>query len=309
MLSLGMRKLQLIHLYFYVSEIYEKNLKYHHERFSNNQNRPDFTDIELITTYLFALGYEHCKTDKAAYNHILNYWHDWFPDLPTYQAYNRRLNDICSLYPEMLDILLKKYQTELDYELKDCFILTDSMPIITCSPKRKAKVALEMCNKGYNSTKDMYYNGVKLHGFAFHKKGTLPIGAIFMLSPANEHDLTAQRTMLQDMREQVVFADKAFYDKELDELFEKSGGSLMLPFKYNRGHSEDFKNRHGAANDLASRAVSKIRQPIESLFAWIIGKTDIQIASKVRSYKGLLKHVFGRIASAIFVRMAQKELI
>jgi hypothetical protein len=39
-----------------------------------------------------------------------------------------------------------------------------------------------------------------------------------------------------------------------------------------------------------------IRQPIESLFNWIIDKTDIQNASKVRSSKGLLVH--GKIISA-----------
>jgi len=53
-----------------------------------------------------------------------------------------------------------------------------------------------------------------------------------------------------------------------------------------------------AANDLFSRAVSKIRQPIESLFNWLIEKTEIQRASKVRSTKGLMVYVFGRLAAA-----------
>jgi len=34
------------------------------------------------------------------------------------------------------------------------------------------------------------------------------------------------------------------------------------------------------------------------LFNWLIEKTDIQTASKVRSTKGLLVHVFGKIAAA-----------
>jgi hypothetical protein len=53
-----------------------------------------------------------------------------------------------------------------------------------------------------------------------------------------------------------------------------------------------------AANDIYCRAVSRVRQPIESLFNWIIEKTDIHRASKVRSTKGLLVHVFSRIAAA-----------
>jgi hypothetical protein len=49
---------------------------------------------------------------------------------------------------------------------------------------------------------------------------------------------------------------------------------------------------------LFSKAVSSVRQPIESLFNWLIEKTNIQKASKVRSTKGLLTFVCGRIAAA-----------
>jgi hypothetical protein len=65
-----------------------------------------------------------------------------------------------------------------------------------------------------------------------------------------------------------------------------------------KGQSEAIKQRNKAADDLFSKAVSKVRQPIESLFNWLIVKTDIQRASKVRSTKGLLVHVFGKIAAA-----------
>jgi len=51
-----------------------------------------------------------------------------------------------------------------------------------------------------------------------------------------------------------------------------------------------------------SRAVSRVRQPIESLFNWIEEKAGIEMASKVRSSQGLLVHVFGRLAAAMFVR-------
>lgn len=47
-----------------------------------------------------------------------------------------------------------------------------------------------------------------------------------------------------------------------------------------------------------STVVSKIPQPIEALFNWLIEKTDIQRGSKVRSAKGLIVYAFGRIAAA-----------
>ena len=50
-----------------------------------------------------------------------------------------------------------------------------------------------------------------------------------------------------------------------------------------------------------SEAVSRVRQPIESLFNWIEEKTGIECASKVRSYQGLMVHVFGRFAAAMYL--------
>ena len=56
-----------------------------------------------------------------------------------------------------------------------------------------------------------------------------------------------------------------------------------------------------AADLWLSTAISQIRQPIESLFNWVQEKTGIQIASKVRSYQGLMVHVFGKLAAALFI--------
>ena len=73
---------------------------------------------------------------------------------------------------------------------------------------------------------------------------------------------------------------------------------MLTPVKGIKGQSEREKQFDKAANDLFSTAVSVVSQPIKSLFNWLIEKTDFQRASKVRSTKGLIVHVFGRIAAA-----------
>ena len=70
---------------------------------------------------------------------------------------------------------------------------------------------------------------------------------------------------------------------------------MLTPVK---GMCEVLKKFDRASNDLYSRALSRVRQPIESLFNWLIEKSDIQKASKVRSTKGLLVHAYGRLAVA-----------
>ena len=173
------------------------------------------------------------------------------------------------------------------------------MPIITCSGKRKAKVARELCDKAFNSTKAMWYHGIKLHSINRLCRGELPRPDALLMSAASEHDLNANRELLQTYADKNVFLDKAFTDKELEAYFEEKGGALMLPIKYHRGHTEAYRQRHEAADNLYSTAVSKVRQPIESFFNWLIERTGIQRASKVRSTKGLLVHTFGKFAAAM----------
>ncbi len=66
---------------------------------------------------------------------------------------------------------------------------------------------------------------------------------------------------------------------------------------------EVIRQRLKAADDSFSTAVSKVRQPVETIFNWLIEEVDIQKASKVRSTKGLMVHAFGRLAAA-FITLA-----
>ena len=52
------KKVKLISIYMYISELYESELQYTCQRFSNNSS-PEFTDVELMTVYLFVV----CEQD------------------------------------------------------------------------------------------------------------------------------------------------------------------------------------------------------------------------------------------------------
>ena len=67
---------------------------------------------------------------------------------------------------------------------------------------------------------------------------------------------------------------------------------MLTPIKAIKGQCEEFKLRDRAFNDLFSKAVSKVRQPIESFFNWLNKKITIQRALKVRSTNGLLVRIF-----------------
>jgi len=291
-----MHYLKLIALYYYISECYNTELCWHCQRFSNN-NQPAFTDVELLTIYIFCITEEEKFKVKSIYNYAQKHLKSWFPDLPSYQAFNRRLNRLSAVFPALVRCFLR------DIDQTGSFLnisLLDSMPIITCSGKRAGKVARQLTDKGYCSTKKLHYYGVKLHGMAFHRPGKLPLPEFFMLTQASEHDLNAFRQILLQLLDRAFFADKAYSNQELNqELQQENDSFIYTPVKLVKGESQHIRQFKLAADQLFSAEVSRVRQPIESLFNWLIEKTDIQRASKVRSLQGLIVHVFGKIAAAI----------
>jgi hypothetical protein len=103
---------------------------------------------------------------------------------------------------------------------------------------------------------------------------------------------------LKDISEDIhltpVYADKAYIDEALSQLLDQQGSSLNTLVKKEKGQEELL-----LFQSALSTIVSQVRQPIESLFNWIHEKTGIQVAPKVRSFRGLMVHVFGKIAAAM----------
>jgi len=249
-----------------------------------------------MTVYLFCINQEQRTTVKQIYQFADEYLRSWFPKLPSYAAFNNRINRLSEAFRLLTESLLSDYQPNGCSSEQS---LLDSLPIITCSGKRIGKVAQELTEKGYCSTKSMYYYGMKLHALGFRRQNHLPFPEQLLLTSASENDLNVFRNAWSNIENRSFFGDKIYHNTEFFEnLYTTQNICMLTPVKAIKGQSEWEKQNDRAANDLFSKAVSKIRQPIEGLFNWLIEKTDIQRASKVRSTKGLLVHVFGKLAAA-----------
>ena len=190
----------------------------------------------------------------------------------------------------------------VSFKPEDCDAMTflvDSMPIVTCKWKnREGKVAKEITSKGYCSTKNMYYYGMKLHVVGHRRKKTLPFPEIIALTDASENDLTVfKRECMPYLQGKTIFGDKIYND--LSYFNDDCTTTMLTPFKQVKGEAEIIRQREKAARDLFSTAVSNVRQPIEAFFNWLNEKTEIQRASKVRATKGLLVHIFGLLHYSI----------
>jgi len=289
---------KLIAIYLHICHLYDTELKFYCQRFSNN-SQPEFTDQEIMTIYLFVGHEQRYFHVNEIYSFAKDYLLSWFPKLPSYQTFNYRLNLLTGAFQALANKLIDSFKPE---DCSDLFSIVDSMPIITCGGKnRKGKVATEITNKGYCSTKNMFYYGCKIHTLACLRTGTIPFPESIMVTPAEDNDLTVFKQSWGDfIQSKVILGDKIYSDKEYfnSGKRQKQDIEMLTPIKGIKGKSEALKQRDKAFNDLYSQAVSKLRQPIESFFNWLNEKTKIQRAMKVRSTAGLLIHLFGKIALA-----------
>ncbi len=282
---------QLIQLYLLVCQIYDNQSSLKAQRLSNF--KPRFSDQELITVYLFGHLNGHYQK-KAIYCFTRNYWAAWFPALPSYQAFNRRLNLLDGAFhavgASLLDVLQQNQAAELDH-------LIDSMPVMLAAGSfaRRASVARDIANRGYCAAKRLHFHGVRLHFIASRRAARLPLPVSVWLREASVHDLRSVKEQQIFLPNSTLFGDKAFCDEALEMEFKQQKTLLLTPKKKPKGKDLSFFEKE------QNRSISKIRQPIESLFNWLIGKTQIQKASLVRSTNGLLVHCFGKLTFALLL--------
>jgi len=285
---------QLITLYLFVCEHFDQGLWIHAQRFAPHADL-GFTDEEVATLYL--AGILDKKRDiRTIHDHARDYWSDGFPRLPGYGAYVRRLNRLADGFPALLERLCPEGPSVTDIGL------TDSQPVVLAQQSRrfKAKVARqELANSGYCPAKKLYYHGVKIHVVGDRRPGTLPLPRSIGVTPAGMNDGPALEIVAPALAYRELYADKAY------EYLTRNANlpfTVLTPIK-----KENGQERLDSADRLYSAAVSRLRQPVESLFNWIQEKTGIECASKVRSFRGLLVHVFARLAAIMFLLSAQPQ--
>lgn len=284
---------QLITLYLWVCRVYDTHPTLKAQRMSNN-HQPRFTDQEVITVYLFGHVQGHfCQ--RRIYDYTVGHWRAWFPAVPSYQAFNRRLNRLSMPFALALDDALRQAATQLGGGPDR---LLDSLPVMLAKGARgdAAKVARQLASKGYCASKRLYYHGVKLHLLARKRHHRLPVPESLVLTTAAVHDLTAFQHSLPWPSACALFGDKAYGDQRTRAALAARGVTLCTPEKRPLGQA-----RGEWHSGLWSRFVSAMRQPLEACFNWLIQRAGIQDAAKVRSTDGLLVHCYGKLTVCCFL--------
>ena len=109
------------------------------------------------------------------------------------------------------------------------------------------------------------------------------------------HDLTSVREQEIHLPNTSLIGDKAFLDPLFKAMLKEQQTTLYAPKKKPQG------TELSATEKYYNRLVSRLRQPIESFFNWLIDKTEIQRAGTVRSTEGLMIHCFGKLTFAFYL--------
>jgi hypothetical protein len=275
---------KLIELYLLICTFYDNQPLLNQQRLSNF--KPRFTDQELLTIYLFGHLQGH-TTQRRVYDYFAGHWRVWFPALPTYQAFNRRLQLLSPAFELLIEEHLRVAGKHGNLASADRLI--DSLPVMLARATRshRARVARQLADVGFCATRQIHYCGVKLHVVAARRPSPLPLPERLFLSPASQHDLTALRELDPQLSNCGLLGDKAYADTDTKARSQERRIYLVTPYKRKRNEAETAVPR------LFNRFVSSMRQPIESLLGWLIQRTDLQDASRVRSAQGLLVHCYG----------------
>jgi len=289
---------QLIKIYLTTCNFFSQLSPHAFLKISPNSN-PLFTDEEVITIYTFGI-LNGLKNVKSIFKFIKNFIFEWFPHLPSYEGFLFRLNSLNLDFPELVKFLLKDDKFKNIFNSLENITLVDSLPIMLTKNSRayKCKTANDISSVGYCSSKETYYYGLKLHLIATYRNQKLAAPKLVKVTQASTHDLTAIKQDLLTQKNTKILADKAYIDKKTKRNLGFIGSELHTPIKLSKSKKELSHDE-----EVYSKIVSSFRQSIEILFNWLIETSGIQIASKVRSTKGLIVHVFGRFSACLFKYM------
>jgi hypothetical protein len=284
----------LITLYLDICKEFHKKLWINCQRFSNGGYRR-FSDEEVLTVYMFGVMKRHREL-KDIHRFAKSHLAEWFPNMPKYAGFVHRVNRLSEAFRGLIEIMQKQKVPDEDAESE---YLVDSFPVILAQHNHAytAKVASEVASKSYHSTKKMYYYGVKAHMVARRVQGKLPDLEILFLEEAGRQDGPVFDQMRPMMHDNLVFADQAYKRPDAKQIEIEQNLKVLTPIGKTKGQKE-----LEPAQRMFSKAVSRMRQPIEALFAWIHRVTGIENAGLVRSTPGLLVHIFGKIATAMLLR-------
>lgn len=184
--------------------------------------------------YLFGIIDGGTKISEI-YTYAERHLRDWFPNLPSYTAFDQRLNKVADVFAPFVEKMVEEQNFSSCAEAW----LMDSFPVALAKQghRFKARVAPEIADAGYCSTKKLYYYGIRVHVIGRSQPGTLPLPEYIGVTGASHHEGKIFEQIRPVLFGKELYADKAYILPDARDIATKQGLTVYTPVKKTKGTS------------------------------------------------------------------------
>jgi hypothetical protein len=262
-------------LYFVIDE-YLKN------SFHKEDKQVTMSDSEVIFVYIIAFKYHsgnYAKTLEYSKQSGL------IKEVLSASRYSRRMNRLKDIIEQIQSFLAEIIKKTSNQEY--CI---DSFPLPVCKNVRikRCKLAKGKEYLGYNSSKDEYYYGFKVHILTTRDEGIVE----FEYSSASCHDQIAFALLNFDLPEgSEVFEDKAYNNYVQEDILKESSDINLLPIRKKNSKKQDNQPYINYYRQVKRKIIETIISKLQGLFPKKIHATNA---------KGFLFKILGFILAHNF---------
>ena len=227
-------EIQLIQLFLWVCAAYDQHPALKDQRWSPNPTEPLCTAQELVTVSLLGPLPGPFK-QKAIHRSVQQHGSDWFPPLPSDQAFNHRLHLLHEVWPLWLGPFGREREMPVATRGVDPFL--GSLPIMLAVRGRScpAQVAREQADQGDWESQKLFYHGGKRHLLGANQDHPLPVPLSLWLTEAARHDWPVLKEQLFVPWSGALVGAKASRDQAPKPALAAQGMSLCTPDKKENG--------------------------------------------------------------------------
>lgn len=185
--------------------------------FTYQMSNCEVLTFSIVSALFFYGNHEKARQFLKEYN--------YFPHTLSKSQLNRRLH---AFDDSFWKALLNQLTQSLQFFDKHQEYSVDSFPVSSCETSRilRAKIFKGKEYHGYNSSKQRYFYGIKVHMIVTAHKG-IPIEILF--TPGSENDVRAFKRFSFDLpKGSMIYADRAYNCYEFEDFLSEHGEIKLI---------------------------------------------------------------------------------
>lgn len=246
---------------YYIIDEYLKN------SFHKEDKQVTMSDSEIIFVYVIAFKYH-----AGNYAQTLEYSRQsgLIKRILSPSRYSRRMNRLKDIIEQ-----IQSFLAEIIKKTNNNEYCIDSFPLPVCKNVRIKRCKLLQGKEylGFNSSKEEYYYGFKVHIITTRDEGIVE----FEFSPAKYHDQIAFSLLNFDLPEgSEIFEDKAYNNYEQEDIVKESSNINLLPIRKKNSKKQDNQPYINYYRQVKRKIIESVISKLQGLFPKKIHSTNVE---------------------------------